>query len=271
MISVVVPTFNAARFLPDCVHSILSQTLRPDEVIFVDDQSTDNTVHVLKNFQRDVPISIKVICISPNAGPSRARNVGMSAATGDWIAFFDADDLWHPDHLESLLCEARISGASVVYSGVEVQDMVSKRSLFMSGYSNPREIPRSLYRSSFIMPSQVLMRRDLFERGTTFDESLRYGEDADFWVCLYHAGASFTTTNKATFVYRKHADTPSQNAEGIAAANAYRMKKYQGFNDYPSVRLRLWALQDRMAAARLAWRSSLKRALHHVWRGVVNG
>ncbi len=94
-ISVVIPTYNSASTLPDAIDSVLHQTLPPDEVIVVDDGSTDETERVCRRYAGDV-IYIK----KENAGASAARNTGARAARGRWLAFLDADDQWDAQKLE---------------------------------------------------------------------------------------------------------------------------------------------------------------------------
>src|SRR2546427_6476527 len=94
LISCIIPAFNGARYLREAVESILAQTYRPIEVIVVDDGSTDNTAEVVRNYRDQVRRVWQ-----PNGGPSAARNQGVSAAQGAFVAFLDQDDVWHPEKL----------------------------------------------------------------------------------------------------------------------------------------------------------------------------
>ena len=91
-ISVVIPAYNAARFLPRCLKSVFAQTLQPEEVIVVDDGSTDSTAEVAE------ALGARVIN-RRNGGLSAARNTGIKGASSEWIALLDADDLWARDKL----------------------------------------------------------------------------------------------------------------------------------------------------------------------------
>jgi len=95
MVSVVIPAFNAGRFIKRTIESVLSQTYRDFEIIVVDDGSTDNTAEVVRSYGPKVRYIYQ-----ENAGDGPSRNTGISAAKGDWIAFLDHDDEWLPEKLE---------------------------------------------------------------------------------------------------------------------------------------------------------------------------
>jgi len=96
-VSVIIPTHNYGRFLAETIESVLAQTLPPHEVIVVDDASTDDTPAVAALFGRRI-----IYHRQTNRGVSAARNLGIDRATGDWLAFLDADDLWEPEKLEAV-------------------------------------------------------------------------------------------------------------------------------------------------------------------------
>src|SRR5215831_9468158 len=95
IVSVVIPTYNNARFLPEALDSLLGQTYRDFELIVVDDGSTDDTLEVLKPYRHLIRYVRK-----ENGGPASARNLGIRHASGELIAFQDADDIWLPDKLQ---------------------------------------------------------------------------------------------------------------------------------------------------------------------------
>lgn len=99
-ITVVIPAYNAAAFIGDAVHSVFTQTRLPEEVIIIDDGSTDATPQILESIGKNVPpgTSLRIIH-QQNAGVMAARNRGIAEAHGDWIAFLDADDAWFPEKL----------------------------------------------------------------------------------------------------------------------------------------------------------------------------
>jgi len=99
-VSVVIPTYNRAKFLREAIESALSQTLPPMGVYVVDDASTDETPQLMAQWYGANP-KVHYLCLSENGGPAYARMVGVQAAQTEWIAFLDSDDVWAPNHLEN--------------------------------------------------------------------------------------------------------------------------------------------------------------------------
>jgi len=99
-ISVVIPCFNSASTIERALRSIEHQTLKPLEILVVDDASTDSTMSIIEEYARSSALHIRMIKQSVNGGPSVARNAGWNVATGEFIAFLDADDQWHPKKME---------------------------------------------------------------------------------------------------------------------------------------------------------------------------
>lgn len=116
-VTVVVPTYNRAHFIEETVRSILAQSLPPFEVIIVDDGSTDDTVDVCARFHEPVRYLRR-----QNAGAAAARNAGIQAATGDWIAFCDSDDVWHTRKLEHQRAALAVTHAGWSFTGFGIID-----------------------------------------------------------------------------------------------------------------------------------------------------
>lgn len=99
LVSIITPTFNSEEYLGQTINSVLNQTYKNWELILVDDCSTDKTIELIKSYQKKHP-NISLIKNTSNQGAGVARNKGINAAKGDFIAFLDADDLWKPNKLE---------------------------------------------------------------------------------------------------------------------------------------------------------------------------
>lgn len=111
LVTIVVPAYNAEPFLKDNIESILGQTYKNLEVIYVCDGCTDNTVKILEEYKKDG--RLQVVVQEKNQGAAVSRNIGMDMATGDWIIFFDADDLFEPDMIEIMLIAALENDADI--------------------------------------------------------------------------------------------------------------------------------------------------------------
>ena len=106
-ISVIIPCYNAQAYIPRCLHSIFSQTIGMEtlEIILVNDASTDHTLDILLQFENKFPDSVIVVNLEQNIRQGGARNVGLSYASGEYVAFLDADDWIHPDFYSTLYSE----------------------------------------------------------------------------------------------------------------------------------------------------------------------
>lgn len=115
-VSIIIPCYNAQDYLKSCIDSILNQTLGLDsmEMIFINDASTDDTLSILTAYEKAYPENILVINCAENGGCGKARNIGLSYCSGDYITFMDADDIIHPKMLENLLCHAIVCRAQIV-------------------------------------------------------------------------------------------------------------------------------------------------------------
>ncbi len=177
-VSVVIPTYNRVHLLERSLDSALGQTLAADEIIVVDDGSTDNTVATLKSMYPEVKLIQQ-----DNLGVSAARNTGISAARHEWIALLDSDDVWHENKLERqitalkdapeyLICH---SDEIWIRNGVRVNQMNKHKKA--GGHIFQHCLPLCA-----ISPSAVLIHRSLFEEIGLFDETLPACEDYELWL-----------------------------------------------------------------------------------------
>ena len=115
-LSIIVPVYNMAAEgkLAYCLNSLVSQTIKDYEIIAVDDASTDNSLEILKDFERRFPDRFHAICSEVNRHQGGAKNIGLKLAKGDWIGFIDSDDWITPDMYERLIRKAEETGADLV-------------------------------------------------------------------------------------------------------------------------------------------------------------
>lgn len=180
LVSVIIPTYNRATFVRQAIDSVLAQTYPDIELIVVDDGSDDDTLAVI----RDVASALTLIQ-QPHAGVSAARNCGVAACSGEWVAFLDSDDLWLPGKLAAQM--------ALLQKQPEIQACYTDEIWIRHGVRvNPKQIHAKhtgwLFLPSLprciISPSSILMRRQLWERLGGFDERLPACEDYDLWLRL---------------------------------------------------------------------------------------
>jgi len=178
-VSVVIPTFNRASSIERALQSVLSQTRPAQEIIVVDDGSTDHTAAMIRaNYSDKV-----VYHYQSNHGVSHARNVGVRMASGNWIAFLDSDDEWLPDKLQaqiSLLqqhADYQFCHTDEIWirNGIRVNPMNKHGK--SGGYIFEKCLPLCV-----ISPSSVLMHKSIFNTLGWFDETLPACEDYDYWL-----------------------------------------------------------------------------------------
>jgi teichuronic acid biosynthesis glycosyltransferase TuaG len=180
--SVVVPVYNGETTLGRCLDSILSQTLRPSEVIVIDDASTDRTLEVLRAYEPAFArnkVGLIFERLQRNAGPAAARNRGARLAQSECIAFLDADDFWVPDKL-AIVDRFASDWRNADLIGHSYSDPISSTLPEVATELVPTVLSqwRLLLRNP-IQSSCAVVRRRV---GPRFDESMRYCEDYDLWL-----------------------------------------------------------------------------------------
>lgn len=186
-VSVVIPSYNSARWVAEAVESALAQTAPPAQVTVVDDGSTDDTRQVLEPcVARGV-----VYIYQPNAGVAVARNAGVARATGEYVAFLDADDVWHPRKLE-IQVAALAARPDWTMLGTAVFDWPGQMpGLEVASPPGVQQIDwRSLAVKNYFTTSSVLARRSALAAAGEgpFDPALRGPEDYDLWLRLAELG-----------------------------------------------------------------------------------
>jgi glycosyltransferase involved in cell wall biosynthesis len=180
LVSCIVPVFNGERYLAEALESILKQSCRPLEIIVVDDGSSDSTAAVVRRYGDRVRYLWQ-----NNSGPATARNLGLSAVQGDFVAFLDADDLWHAEKLarqmarfgarpELDVCVAHVQNFWIPELREEEERLRDNRvSKPLPGYSTVT----------------LLARRSLFEAVGPFNAALRHGDSTDWFLRAAEHGA----------------------------------------------------------------------------------
>lgn len=181
-VSVIIPAWNAADTLARALDSVAAQTRAPDEVIVVDDGSTDGTAALAARH----PVGARVVT-RPNGGPAQARNRGAALATGTLLAFLDADDVWHPGKVAAQLAVFAAHPAVALCATTFSYFPTEAPPAFAPAGSGAVTLVRdyaALLRDCYLGTPTVMLRREAFHACGGFDATLRFGEDVDLWLRL---------------------------------------------------------------------------------------
>lgn len=232
-VSVVIPAYNREILILPTLDSIRSQTLAPAEVLVIDDRSTDSTVRVVEEYAALHPgFPVRCLVQGKNQGVSAARNRGIREASGEWIAFLDSDDMWEPHHLKTLADARDASGAEVVFACArgysDTDPSVSERTWGWR-FQSTDEVLRYLIKGCHILPSALMMKRDLLLKAGLFDEepAIQHAEDLDLWLRLGAEGVKFQHVREITCLYRQHAASACQNKTRLYKAGVYCLGKHR--------------------------------------------
>lgn len=201
-VTIIMPAYNASRFLREAIDSALGQTLSPDEVIVVDDGSTDDTATIAENYGPPVRVFRR-----PNARQAASRNFGVTQAKSEWVAFHDADDIWERNKLELQLKElTRHPEADVCYTGhvLLMQEGETTRRGTESLPPDPGKVREALYEGPALLIGCTMMRRATFLEFGGFNAKYRYTEDYEFFLRLLMAGIGFVACPEPLLLYRRH-------------------------------------------------------------------
>lgn len=186
-VSVVIPMYNAEKTILRTIESVMQQTSKPEEVILVDDGSTDASFSLVKNYLNyyNGPIQF-VLYQQANAGVSKARNEGMKRAQGDYIALLDADDWWKPEKIDRQL-EVLTAHPDIDFLGANRNGEHWERWLFKKfEHLTPISAHLLLYKTFFVTPT-VIFKRAILQQSGYFEESQRHAEEGNYWIRVCHA------------------------------------------------------------------------------------
>jgi glycosyltransferase involved in cell wall biosynthesis len=207
-IAVVIPAYNSARLIGATILSVLEQSLPADEIIVVDDGSTDDTAAVAESFGPGVKV---FRC--QNGGQAAARTFGTQLATSDWISYLDHDDLWDPRKLERQMEELVRHSADFCLTGrINFSETDGHKTFGRVFPGCPIDAVRERFFAGEIpYGSAVMVRRSAVLALGGFRTDLRICDDWDMWLRLYHAGAKFASCPEPLHLYRIHRHNASSN------------------------------------------------------------
>lgn len=235
-ITVAIPAYQTERFIAETLESILAQTHPPDEVIVVDDGSTDGTAGELERFGE----RIRVIR-QPNGGCAAAFNTAFRAASCDFVAECGSDDIWEPHKLERQIEALRANpeidiafGAARVFGTAEGCWGLPDSQSLQAGILDRRSFARTMYLLNPICPSTLLIRRSLYERLGPFAEDIGT-EDYEYWMRSLRGGAVFYYDPAMLVRYRRHDANASSNHLSMRHADLLVHRWYADEVDDPAL------------------------------------
>ena len=209
-IAVVIPCYNYAQYVGEAIESALAQSWAADQIIVINDGSTDNSLEVINHYKDRVRIVNQ-----KNNGIIQTKNRALELATADWIIFLDADDKMDKRYIEKLYTEARKTNADIVYSGMEFIG-------YEDGIFWSRPFGRRAIRKGNYINNSALMRRDMLFALGGYNEKMSFGyEDWELYVNLAEHNAKFRYVRAPLLFYRRHASDSRDKAAQKKLQNAH--------------------------------------------------
>ena len=241
-ISAIIPVFNGKKFLKNAVDSVINQTVKVNELIIIDDGSTDDSLESIDEIQAPFPI-YKIR--QKNAGQSAARNHGVKVAKSKFIAFLDQDDYWFPQHIEKLIEPFAIDERlGWVYSNLNQIDEDGKTINiellnFCPSLHPKRQLTECLSHDLFILPSASIIKKEAFHDVGGFDERLSGYEDDDLFLRMFRNGWNNTYLKESLSAWRIHQSSSSYSGRMMESRRIYADKLLESFQDHASFNLYL--------------------------------
>lgn len=276
MIDVVIPAYNAGRFIRETLRSVAAQTVLPRQVIVVDDSSTDDTVAVVKAcaIEHRNRIDIRILANAGPRGPSAARNTAIRASSAGSIALLDADDILTPDHHAILLGLMHATSGTVlafanstsfdatttrVANYLEVSGVLARpaREIAANCFTLDDKMFPALLRSGVFGTSACLFRREAAMAAGLFDEAMMHSEDTDFFLRLALKGR-FVFSHALVMHKRVHNDNLSHERHKLAFCRGIALSLTKLATE-PAMKI----LAMQREALRLALHEALERYFYH--------
>lgn len=240
-IAAVIPLYNGAKFIEGALRSVFAQTRQPDEIMIIDDGSTDDGVAVVERLSASHPVTL---IRRDNGGQSSARNLAVACSKSDLIAPLDQDDEWYPHHLSELVkpFEEDRQGPPLgwVYGNYDLIDhdglLVSTSFLNEAGVSveHPkRSLWKMLAADMMVLPCSALISRAAFEEAGGFDERLCGYEDDDLFLRIFRRGYTNVYIDTPLCRYRSHRQSASFSARYAESQSIFCRKLFEAYANYP--------------------------------------
>jgi len=232
MVSIIIPVYNGEHYIAEAIDSLLKQTYNEIEIIVVDDGSEDNTAGIVKSFSQVIYIH------QDNQGVSASRNLGMSVAGGDYIAFLDADDLYTPKKVEKQV-DVLINNPDidVVYNdGIETDKNKRTLNILKSEYVFENQadfVAFLLFRQIVPVPASIMIRKKCINENVFYSREYVQAEDYDFILRLAER-YKFKYIPETLYIYRRHENNLT-NAHYLQQKSELEVLRKLGFDRIESI------------------------------------
>lgn len=229
-VDVIIPAYNAAKYLPDAIESVQKQTFEDWRIVLVDDGSTDNTAEIVAPYLKT--LGPKLLYIKqPNGGLPAARNTAIRNSSAEFLALLDADDIWLPCRLaETLKCFENRPQVGLAYG---ITSRINQKGAILDTWEGNRKhaegwiAPYIYMRKVYLPCPSVTFRRECIDKVGYFDETLRATEDRDLWLRIaLHYQVAMTSTVVA--LYRTSPDSMSTDPDRMMRAQLQFIEKHYG-------------------------------------------
>ena len=227
-VSIVIPVYNAEKYLEECIESALNQTYEDTEVIAVDDGSTDKSLDILKKYEDRIKIIAK-----ENGGTATALNSGIKAMNGEWFKWLSADDALYPNTIEELiLITKKINDKkkTILYSSYDIMDLngIIVRKFFEPNYNRLSSFQFNVILLDHFVGNGItsLIHKSALDEYGIFDEKIGFQEDYGLWLrfCLLH-GCRLQLVPKILAKYRVHENQLTQTMIGKSLEKAEKIRR----------------------------------------------
>jgi len=212
LVSVIIPVFNGEKYLIEAIESVLAQSCRPLELIIVDDGSTDESAAIAQSYKE-----IRYI-YQPNMGVPVARNTGLASAVGEFIAFLDADDMWHPQKLQ-IQVEYLKEHPSIMYTLSKINNFVEP------GCNIHPDKLQSILKNEQINLASLVAHKAVFDQIGEFNPRYHVGEDFDWITRAKDAGIPMVILPEVLLQRRIHNSNISLTQPQDCIANRFQILK----------------------------------------------
>ena len=211
-----VPVYNQAGFIGRALSSVLAQTFNDYEIIVVDDGSTDGSADVVENLGHS---KVTLIRCPENRGAASARNVGVAAASGRYIAFLDSDDTWEPDKLELQVNALEDAPTGFLACGADFYLWREERRTLVRTELTPAKFRKDILFGCSICPGSTLMvAPEAFEKAGPFNELLRRLEDWDWLLRYVEHGEMLFVPKPLAHIHLRHANALREDPDPVLQA-----------------------------------------------------